>query len=169
MEILSHRNNPPQTVWAAFFMALLTALIAWWSDDPAFSRKVLGGLAGMFALIGLFVWWWKPRRTVRLDARRQTFHVHDQSRWGSSHRQIAFRDLVGAFAKEWQDPDPDSHPRKVLHYWVVVHTRQGEQIEVSDRMLSVVEAERLCARVNEVLQAGPQNVQNGAFNRQTRF
>ncbi len=150
-------------------MAMLTALIAWWSDDPAFSRKVLGGLAGMFALIGLFVWWWKPRRTVRLDARRQTFHVHDQSRWGSSHRQIAFRDLVGAFVKEWQDPDPDSHPRKVLHYWVVVHTRQGEQIEVGDRMLSMVEAERLCARVNEVLQAGPQNVQNGAFNRQTRF
>jgi hypothetical protein len=155
LEILSHRNNPPQTVWAAFFMALLTALIAWWSDDPAFSRKVLGGLAGMFALIGLFVWLWKPRRTVRLDALRQTLHVHDQTRWGSRHRQVAFRDLIGALVNEWQDPDPDSHPRKVLHYWVVVQTRQGEQIEVSDRMLSAAEAGRLCARVNALLQAGP--------------
>lgn len=151
MEIVSHRNNPPQTVWAAFFMALLTALIAWWSDEPAFTRKVLAWLAAMFAGIGFAVWLWKPVRTVRLDARRGILRVQDRSRWGSRHRQIAYRDLMGASVKEWQDPDPDNHPVKVVHYQVIVSTRQAEEIALSDWMLSATEARGLCERVNEAL------------------
>ena len=141
-------------------MALLTALIAWWTDDPAFSRQVLYCLAGMFAAIGLSVWLWRPRRTVRLDTRRRTFSVHDQSRWGSRYRTIAFHDLLGARVEAWQDPDPDRHPVKIVHHWVVVVTRLGEQIELSDKGLNAEDAARLCTRVNKVLQSGGQHGQN---------
>lgn len=165
MEIRSHRNHPPQTVWAALAMALLTALIAASSDEPAFSRGALGGLAALFALIGVVVWCWRPMRTVRLDAHRQTLVVLDQTRWSHRRRQIGFGDVALVSVRSWQDPDPDIRPMKRFEHWVVLQTRQGEEIELSDRMQSEAQARQLCARVTELMQAGLQNVQNKTFDR----
>ncbi|RUP23643.1 MAG: hypothetical protein EKK45_28820 [Curvibacter sp.] len=165
MEIRSHRNNPPQTVWAALFMALLTALMARWSDEPVFSRQALFGLAGLFALIGMGVWCWRPRRSVRFDSRRQTVVVLDQTRWSHRLRQIGFRDVAAVSVRSWQDPDPDIRPMKRVEHWVVLQTRQGEEIELTDRMQNEAEARQLGARVTQLMQVGLQSVQNRTFDR----
>jgi hypothetical protein len=151
LKIVSHRNNPHVSGWAALGLGLLCLALGQYSPAASSQAFWLKIGSGMFFLIGVGILVWSPRRTTVVDPGLEQVIVADRDRLKSSTRVIPFSTVAEVALREWEDPDPDIRPFKSIHYWLALRLTTGEEIEITDRQLRSDQFQQLKASILERL------------------
>lgn len=152
LEIVSYRNHPKRGAWALLFMSLLVFVINRYVDTETKAQEyVLSSLPWMFALLGIWIFIWAPKRVVRIRPGRKHLVIEDTSCFGKKVRMIPSNSISAVVVFEWKDTHPDVRPFGQTYYWVVVRLQNGDELAVTDKTLIQEEADGVRRQLTEAL------------------